>query len=209
MIYPEKEKLDLGNNIELRISKTDKLRTMNYELENNLKKYIAALQMLIHAEKKIQKSLEFLYQGNTSYESLILDLRNCIDKKEEIINKEISSLKEAMKNKKKIEEQFKPIRPYIKEYFKKRKKLTHYNVKLPKLIKQLDAKEKLKGQLSEKEVKKKNRNQKKLRDAQSSMQISSENIIKETNKLNLERFKFFNPIVGEYISSNLSLSYLM
>lgn len=165
--------------------------------------------MLIHAEKKIQKSLEFLYQGNTSYESLILDLRNCIDKKEEIINKEISSLKEAMKNKKKIEEQFKPIRPYIKEYFKKRKKLTHYNVKLPKLIKQLDAKEKLKGQLSEKEVKKKNRNQKKLRDAQSSMQISSENIIKETNKLNLERFKFFNPIVGEYISSNLSLSYLM
>lgn len=37
MIYPKKVKLDEGNHIEFRIKKTDKLRTLNYDLEEALK----------------------------------------------------------------------------------------------------------------------------------------------------------------------------
>lgn len=101
--------------------------------------------MMISAEDKINKNLAFLYEGNTSYEELIKNLTNCIKKKKEIVLKEISSLQESMKNKKKIEEQFKPIRPYTKEYFQKKKKLKHYEVKIPKLRDKMAAKEKLKG----------------------------------------------------------------
>lgn len=86
-----------------------------------------------------------MYEGNTSYEELIKNLNNCIKKKNEIVQKEISSLQEAMKNKKKIEDQFKPIRPHTKEYFQKKKKMMHYEEKLPKLRDKMGAKEKLKG----------------------------------------------------------------
>jgi len=59
---------------------------------------------MISAEEKISKHLEFIYEGNSSYEELIKNLRNSIKKKSEIITKEITSLSESMKNKKKIEE---------------------------------------------------------------------------------------------------------
>lgn len=54
-----------------------------------------------------------------------------------------------------------------------------------------------------------NRNEKKFQDAKTNVDISSQNIIKETNRINIERFQFFNPIIGEYISSLLSVCYLM
>ena len=125
--------------------KTEKLRRVNHELESSLNDYIQGLKMMITAEDKIHKHLLFLYEGNTSYEELINNLHNCIKKKNEIVQKEISSLQEAMKNKKKIEDQFKPIRPHTKEYFLKKKKMRHYAEKLPKLRDKMHAKEKLKG----------------------------------------------------------------
>lgn len=164
---------------------------------------------MIAAEEKINKHLSFLYEGNTSYEELIKNLTNCIKKKNEIVQKEISSLQEAMKNKKKIEDQFKPIRPHTKEFFLKKKKMKHYEVKLPKLRDKMAAKEKLKGQLTDGDVKKLNRNEKKLKDSLINMDISAQNIVKESNRINIERFQFFNPIIGEYVSSLLSTCYLM
>lgn len=115
----------------------------------------------------------------------------------------------ALNNKKKIEEQFKPIRPYVKDYFNQKKELEHRKIKLPKLRTQIEAKEKLKGQLNKKEIERLNRNERKHNEAISNYEISSQNIIKETNKINLERFKYFNPIIGEFISSLLSQCYLM
>lgn len=47
---------------------------------------------MITAEERISRHLEFIYSGNSSYEDLIKNLKNCIKKKQEIINKEITSL---------------------------------------------------------------------------------------------------------------------
>ena len=74
MIYPEKISLDVGNPLEYRIMKTDKLWNINYELEKSLQNYISGLKMMIAAEEKISKHLEFIYEGNSSYEELIKNL---------------------------------------------------------------------------------------------------------------------------------------
>lgn len=85
MIYSSKQKLDTGNPIEFRIQKTDRLRTINYDLEDSLKEYMRGLTVMVGAEKKISKLLGLIYEGNTSYESLITDLQNCLKRKDEII----------------------------------------------------------------------------------------------------------------------------
>lgn len=80
---------------------------------------------------------------------------------------------------------------------------------MPKLRTQTEAKEKLKGTLATKDVEKLNRNERKYQNSIDNYELSSQNVTKETNKINLERFRYFNPIIGEYISSLLSECYLM
>lgn len=61
MIYPSKIQLDMGDSIDFRVFKTEKLRTSNHDLNNHLRKYISANEMVIHAEKLIIEDLEFVY----------------------------------------------------------------------------------------------------------------------------------------------------
>lgn len=59
----------------------------------------------------------------------------------------------------------------------------------------MDAKTKLKGELSRKDTKKLIRNEKKLKDAQTETEITAGKIIEESNRINLERFRWTNPIL--------------
>lgn len=81
------------------------------------------------------------------------------------MRKEITDLRKVLTKTKDLEKEFKPIKPFIAKYYQKDNKLKHYNQKLPKLKIQMDAKTKLKGELSRKDTKKLLRNEKKLKDA--------------------------------------------
>ena len=74
-------------------------------------------------------------------------------------------MRKSLEKTKDLEKEFKPIKPFIKKYYNKDDKLKHYNEKLPKLKIQMDAKTKLKGELSRKDTNKLIRNEKKLKDA--------------------------------------------
>lgn len=74
--------------------------------------------MISYSSKLISKDIDFLYSGNSSYDSMIQKLMITIKKNEDIVNKHMTSLKKVMENKRKLDEEFKPIRPFIANYFK-------------------------------------------------------------------------------------------
>ena len=96
MIYPRKIILDMGDTIDFWVFKTEKLRTSNHDLNAHLRKYISAMEMVIHAEKLIISDLEFVYQGETIFDQLIEDLKLAVKHKETITIKELSSLKKSL-----------------------------------------------------------------------------------------------------------------
>ena len=73
----------------------------------------------------------------------------------------------------------------------------------------MNSKTKIKGQLSKRETEKLIRNEKKLIHAQTECKVAADCIVKESDWINLDRFKWTNPMISEFVSSLLSNCYLM
>ncbi len=209
MIYSKKAKLDRGNPIEMRVLKTEKLRVANHDLKQHLKQYVRSLEMQIHTEKLILEDLNFIYSGECIYSHLMQQLETALEFKKDILSKAVTSLKQLLESKDKINENFHTIKPYIKKYLESKKKLGHYQKKLPKVKTKMDAKTKLQGMLSNKQTSKLIRNEKKLVDAGTNLKLSGDKIIEETNRVNLKRFEIQNPMMKEFISSQITTCYMM
>lgn len=209
MIYSQKIKLDMGNEIQMRIGKTEKLRLTSHNLNDHIKQYVLLTEKTLNCEKLILKDLDFLNSGYSHYEPLCHNLKIALEHKNEITTRNLSNIKTHLKKSKEIEKQFEALRPFIKKYFQSLKKLKHYEVKLPKLRNVMSGKEKKNGRLTDKETNKLIRNERKLKAEQDTTKISSDKIVIETNKLNIKRFSFQNPIIREFIGHNLASCYLM
>lgn len=209
MIYNSKFKLDMGNEIQMRIGKTEKLRLTSHNLNDHIKQYTILLEKTLNCEKLILKDLDFLNSGYSHYEPLCHNLKNALVFKNEITTKQITNLRRNLKKSNEIEKKFESLRPFIKKYFNSLKKLTHYKEKLPKIRDLMSSKQKRNGKLSDKETNKLIRNERKLKTEEDNTKLSSDKIIKETNKLNIKRFDFQNPILKEFISFQVSTCYLM
>lgn len=73
----------------------------------------------------------------------------------------------------------------------------------------MEGKEKLKGQLSKKDTDKIVRNEQKLKSAEINLDVTAKKIIDETDRINVKRFQWHNPILREFISHTINTNYKM
>ena len=209
MLYPKKRKLSQGSNTELRILKMEQQRKLNFNLQEHLQSYIKAYQHLTHIENKIVEDLQKLYTNDSSYSHLVYDLSKALKFKSDIIKRETKDLRDQLEKRKRVEAIFNPLKPLINQYFKGMDKKEHYEKKLPGLEAKMEGRKKIKGKLSNGETKKLVRNQRKLKNSTTEFQITQDEIAKQTNQINLERFEQLNPLLKEFINIQMSTSFLM
>lgn len=209
MLYPKNRKLDPGINSELRILKTEDQRINTLNLLGNIKQYTQVLDQLASIEMKIINDISKLYHNDSVYGNMIYSLSNALNFKADLIKRESKALKDSLEKNKGIADMYNPLKPLIKHYFKSIDENQHYIQKLPKVIDQMEGKKKIKGELTQKETEKIIRNKRKFENAQTDLKVVHESIFDETNKLNLERFDKLNPIIKEFINSEVSLVFLM
>lgn len=198
--------LDTGNPTQLRIKKMDQVCTSTIHLLKLFEAYIQGLESLASVENKIGVELQILYSQETIYADLIKRVASFISYRSEITSKSASLLKQEMIKAKSIEKNFTHLTPFVKSYLKNFEKIDHYTKKVARISLDSDAEKVKKGFASPKTLKRLMRNQKKLEEAKTTSYISSNNIIEQTNKLNLERFDKFNPLISQFITFELVIS---
>lgn len=201
MLYSRKKTLDTTNKIELRISKTEKLRKKDKELEKDLQDYLKSMEKSLELEKKILKNIKFLFSSQSSYQNSIENYSLTLKFKEEIQKRELNLLKKNLE--KKNPDLFFNLKPLIKDYFLTEKKYRHYSQKIPKLNIKFSEKQKV-NNLTEKDKLKLIRNDTKLQKTKNSLLDLQNKIISKTDNINLERFKFTNPLISYFFSSQFS-----
>ena len=206
MLYSKKMKLDTTNRIELRISKTEKIRKHNLELEKDLGEYIKSNEKTLELEKKILKNMNFLFSCQSSFQKMIENYSLTLKFKEEIQKRELALLKKNLE--KKNSDLFFNLKPLIKDYFITEKRHRHYSQKIPKLNSKFSEKQKI-NTLTEKEKLKLMRNDVKLEKSQKLLINLQNRIIQKTNHINLERFKITNPLISYFFSSQFSPCFLL
>ena len=66
-----------------------------------------------------------------------------------------------------------------------------------------------KGLFSNRKIERVDRNKHKLQDAETDLERSEQKIIEQTNKLNMEKFETFNPIVKKFIKTEMGTNFLV
>ena len=209
MLYSNNYRLDPANNTELRILKMEEQRANISSLLANLSKYTYILEQLANLETKISDDLIKLYTNDSIYSDLVHNLNKVFLYKSDIVKRETKSLQNVIDKNKSVETIYKPLKPIFKHYFKSINKNEHYTKKLPKLIDNLEGKKRMKGELSKRDTEKMVRNKRKLENAQTDLKVVHDSIFNETNTINIEKFNPLNRIAKEFISMELSLTYLM
>lgn len=209
MLYPKNKRLSVGNNTELRIKRMEEQRKINFNLTDNLKRYISACQHLVHLEKQIVDDIDKLYTNDSIFHDLIHNLEKSVKFKSDIIRRETKDLSDMIDKQKGLEKIYNPLKPVFKMYFQNKEKKEHYEKKLPNLENQMEGKKKIKGQLTNNETKKLVRNQRKQKNSATEYELVKKQIVLDTNKINLERFELLNPLLKEFINLHASSVTLM
>lgn len=209
MLYPKKARPDPGDITELRILRMDEQREMTQDLHSNLKKYSNMLESLVFFQKKIIDDLKKLYTHDSVYSPFIHKLEKFSQYKSDIVNREIKTLRDALKQHEKVNTLYTPLKSYFKTYFDSKDKLKHYKRKVPILENKMEGKKKIKGQLTSKELNKLTRNQSKFKNAVEDVEGARKHIEIETNKINLSRFDSVNDVVKNYLDTEIAVIGLM
>jgi len=198
--------LDTGNPTQLRIKKIDQIHTSAAQLLKLFETYIQGLESLANIEKNIGDELRNFYSHDTIYADTIAKTASFVGYRSEIISKNASLLKQEMKAAKGIDKMFNHLTPFVRSYLKSFAKIDHYSKKVGKIAMDLDTEKIKKGIASKKTSKRLIRNQKKLESSKTTSYVSANNIVEQTNRLNLERFDRFNPLVSQFVSLELAIS---
>lgn len=199
MLVPRGQDVNLGDPVEFRIKKSQEMRSSTVAIQNLLTQYSAQAKILSALEQKISKELLFFYQGDNIYAPQIAKLAAVANYREELFRKEVNNLDRSLAGVRDYEKTYDSLSPFVKKYYKSKKRLDHYERKLPRVLAETEARRLAAGQISKKDAAWLMRNQKKLEGARVDSLVGMNNIVELSDRINLERFEKINPIIIQYI----------
>lgn len=206
MLISRNMKLDPSDEIHSRILKTEGIQTQTTHLLNLFSHYSSSLTQLNMLEQQIAAQLRLLYTDYSIFSPLILKLKEAVDYKATVFIEDIAKLRAVIEYQRNMEsDAYKPLKASINNYFERSKTYEHYKKKLPKLVSPSE-RTGPDTRINSRDLEKLQRNERKLENSKNDTDIYIQQIIDQTNFINLERFNRINPLVKIFTALQLKES---
>ena len=208
MITPKGYTPNPNNDIDHRIVKTDTLRRETDEICHLLHDYANTVLRMTNLEQQLATRLKVWYTDYSIYSPIIKKLKEIMDRKAGAYQKEATHILQALEKQDSDEEVYSSIRASIHNYSESSKRYEHYERKMPKLRSDSE-KDRQEHKGNTRSIEKMQRNERKYENAMIDTDVYAQQIIMETNRLNLRRFNKMNPIVRIFFNLQLKEAFKM
>jgi hypothetical protein len=204
LLVPNDQILDPNDPIHLRLIKSESILTAVNALDPLLSQYYSHIKVVNDLEIQIASELETFYQGNNVYNEFVNLFVYFIEKKHDLLKKDLNGFEKALSNIKEYNENFMEMATPARKYIKHSNLFAHYDKKMKVITDKVSRKAAENIPLSNFTKRKKQRNESKLQIAKDKQALASKRIIEISDKVNLDRFEKFNPLVSSIVSFNLA-----
>ena len=203
MITPKGFTPNPTNDVDNRIMRAESTRRDTSEILDLLHRYGDAVLNMTNLEQQIATRLKVWYTDYSIYSPLIIRLKEIIDNKTGMFQKEATQLIGIAEEQKAAEDvTYKSLRASVNNYHDRAKTYEHYRRKLPKL-KSGSEKDIHENKVRTRNIERLQRNERKLENSMVDTDVYGQQIISETNRLNLERFDKMNILIRLFIDMQL------